>query len=71
MGLRDQAWPRFCLTLREFIEALIYPRHGSEGLDMVEVVFNPWRYVGVLIHPMHRFEGPGMAMVLFNLLRIY
>ena len=71
MGTRVQASPRFCLTFREFIVALIYLRHGSEGLGKAEVVFNPWRYVGVLIYPMHRFEGLGMAMVLFNLLRIY
>ena len=29
---RDQAWSRFCLTLREFVEALIYPSHGFKGL---------------------------------------
>ena len=40
MGSRDQAWPRFCLTLREFVEALIYLRYGSEGLVMAKVLFN-------------------------------
>ena len=37
---RDQAWSRFCLTLREFVEALIYPRHGFEGPSMAKVLFN-------------------------------
>ena len=40
---RDQAWSRFCLTLREFIEALIYPKHVFEGLGMAKVLFNPLR----------------------------
>ena len=38
---RAQPWPRFCLTLREFVEVLIYPKHGSKGLGMAEIVFNP------------------------------
>ena len=38
---RDQAWSRFCLTLREFVEALIYPSHRFKGLRMAEVLFNP------------------------------
>ena len=29
---RDQAWSRFCLTRKEFVEALIYPSHGFKGL---------------------------------------
>ena len=41
IGLKDQAWLGFFLTLRESIEALIYPRHGSEGSRMAGVLFNP------------------------------
>ena len=41
MGLWDQMWLRFCLILREFIEALIYSRHGSKGPGMDKVLFNP------------------------------
>ena len=39
--LRDQAWLRFCLTLREFVKALIYPMHEFEGAGIAEVLFNP------------------------------
>ena len=38
---RDQAWSRFYLTLREFVEALIYPSHGFKGPGMADVLFNP------------------------------
>ena len=34
---------------------------------MIEILFNPERYVGVLIQPRHGSKGPSMAMVLFNL----
>ena len=40
-GSRDQPWPRFYLTLREFVEVLIYLKHGSKGLGMAEILFNP------------------------------
>ena len=40
-GSRDKLWPRFYLTLREFVEVLIYPKHGSKGLGMAEILFNP------------------------------
>ena len=40
-GSRDQPWSRFYLTLREFVEVLIYPKHGSKGLGMAEILFNP------------------------------
>ena len=66
MGLGDQAWLRFCLTLRVFIEALIYPRHVSRGLGMEEILFNELRYVALLIYPRQGFEVPGMTEILFN-----
>ena len=40
-GLRDQAWPRFYLTLGEFIKVLIYPKHGSKGPSVAKILFNP------------------------------
>ena len=40
MDPSDQVRPRFYLTLREFIEMLIDPGHGSEGLGMTEILFN-------------------------------
>ena len=67
MGSMRQAMPRFFfLTLTKFIVALIYSRHGFEGLGMVMVFFNRLRYVRVLIYPRHGFEGPGKAMVQFK-----
>ena len=61
-----QAWPRFFLTLREFIEALVFPRLGSVGPSMAMVFLIPLRYVGVLIYPRHGFEGPRKAVILYN-----
>ena len=61
MGSRDQAWPRFCLTLRESIKALIYSRHRSEGLGITLR-----KFIKALIYPRHGSEGPGMAKILFN-----
>ena len=40
MGSRDQIWPRISLTLREFIETIIYQRRKSKGPSMTEVLFN-------------------------------
>ena len=64
----------FCLTFREFIEALIYPRHGSKGTGMGQrdqawprFCLTVREFIKVLIYPRHGFEGLGMADVLFNL----
>ena len=40
-GSRDQPWPRFYLTLREFVEVLIYLKHGSKGPSVAKIIFNP------------------------------
>ena len=66
MVLKDQTWPRFSLTLREFIETIICLRHGSKGPSMAKVLFNSERYVGVLIYPRHGSNRPGAVEVLFN-----
>ena len=64
---RDQAWLRCSLTLREFIEALIYPRPGSNGAGMAEVFFLTLReFIEALIYSRHGSKGLGMAEVLFN-----
>ena len=46
--------------------ALIYPRHGSERLGIVKVLFNTYIIVGALIHPGRGCKGLGMAEFLFN-----
>ena len=68
MGSGDQARPWFCLTRREFIDALIYLRHGSDRAGMaVFFFFLTFReFIEELIYPRHGSKGLGMAKVLFN-----
>ena len=65
---RNQARPWFCLTRREFIDALIYLGHGSDRASMAVFFFLTLReFIDALIYPGHGSRGLGMAKVLFNL----
>ena len=39
-GLRSQAWPMFCLTLRKILESINLPKACGLKPSMVKVLFN-------------------------------
>ena len=54
MGSRDQARPWFCLTLKEFIDELIYTGLRFDGASMAEFFFLTFReLIEELIYPRH------------------
>ena len=64
--MRGQTWLRFCFTLTEFNEALIYPRHVSRGPGVDEISVELIEICCVVNLPKVRVRGTRQDRDLFN-----